>query len=695
MGTPSLRLRLVFEDRSILTKIQRSDGMNQSWILLKSQQYRTISDVCTYLLHIFQLHRSCPNGIILSMDGFALPPFESTEILQDKEIISVKKRGGATLEVADGDKLLDEAENDKGLLLLANDKETGEYESESESERVDVEHSEDEELPVDANSRKRKANENLENVKLVLSFIPLFCYKLFLLAILSRVTCSNHKKMKIPDCKSKASEETNTIAATSSKKVKSSSIIKRSKELQEKIEEANQETTAPGAKKGLTLNFNKYQLISRSARRKKAKRQWMRELAKIGKKKTQPSSKPEVTRAKNKEANGQPKGLLHWKQASKMPVQNGDVGPSGTKPGHIRFEYTNEDQPRKQIGVSSEISKWKGSNNKRKGQNWSRDKFSTARKKESRRSTIESFKVLFKNAQVPVIDPNDFDKLPPCSEPNEGDVIAYRLLELNSSWIPEFSSFRVGRISYYDARDIVLIQVPEYPIAPENINEDGPNGSVYGEDGTLEINYSALVDVRIVKQYEPDAEKTVNDNGCRTPLSDGKDKDVAENLVYNSNDNKTDASKDSNPGDGEVSAWDRFSKVNPEVDPYVLNQCSYDAGGPSSSTGPDANKASSEDKELDKANSLDPPSSENNASWTNLQKTGPTENNCETGSSWGRPWSEFVVSRPSSAKQTNWQVESSRGNERPWSRGAPRGRGRGRGRDNGLGRGRGRNGNMM
>lgn len=99
----------------------------------------------------------------------------------------MKKKGRATLEVADGAKLLDEAEDDglelgdKGLLLLANDNmETGEYQSESNSEEVDEEQSEDEESPVEAVSRKRKATTNLQNVKLVL-----FCVHFVMIVSLS------------------------------------------------------------------------------------------------------------------------------------------------------------------------------------------------------------------------------------------------------------------------------------------------------------------------------------------------------------------------------------------------------------------------------------------------------------------------------------------------------------------------------
>ncbi|XP_076889329.1 coilin-like isoform X2 [Bidens hawaiensis] len=621
--TPPLRIRLVFLDPSILTKPQRSDGMNNSWLLIRPQQHPTVSDVITHLIHVFKLRSRCPDGILLSMEGFTLPPFESTEILKDKDIICVKKKGGKT-QVED-DKL-----EDNGLLLLENNKLDKDGEYSSESEEVDEELSQDEESPEEAFSKKRKALTILQNMK-------------------KKRRCVTMLDDDEDEAEADELENINNVtshhikAATSNKKVKSSTIVKRSEDLQENAEEV-----IPVAKK----------VPSRSSRRKTAKRKQMKEYAKIAKKKPKVYSKPEVTKHKNEEDNSQPKGLLYWKQ-------NGDVDPVVTRPRHIRFEPLDEDQPAKHIGVSNKASKWSSSSSKRKGQKWGRENFFNQRKKEeSKRINKEIFKTLFKDSQVPVIDINDFDKLPPCSEPKEGDVIAYRLLELNSSWIPEFSSFRVGRISYYDAKDIVLIPVAEYPIAPETIYDNGPNGSLYGEDGSLEINYSALVDVRNILQHDPDATKTVN-NDSQTPL------------------------KDKNPVEGEVSPWDRFSSKITEIpDPNYsgLSPCSYGGPGPSTSTSPEAAESSGV-KEGQKGNSADPWLAANTP---DVKKTGPTENDCENGNSWGRPWSTFVVSRGSSViqqdKQNEWRAGSSRGSGKPWSRGASRGRGRGRGR--------GRNGNL-
>ncbi|PWA57659.1 Coilin [Artemisia annua] len=557
MGTPSLRLRLVFKDRTILTQKQRSDGMNHCWLLIKPQQHKTIADVCSHLVHVFELNRSCPNGVLLTMEGFAFTPFESTEILNDKDIICVKKKGGATtdaLEAGEEGNLLEEEvehdglENgDRGLLLLANDNK-GKEVYQSESEDVDEDQSLDEDSPEEAVCKKRKASTNLQNLK----------KKKRCLGVLDNEddTVTDEiedlrellrRKKKLLNGNSKPNEETNKIAAISNKNLQSPSNAKRSEQHQENVEEANQVSNAPVAKK----------MSSRSARRKREKRRWKQELAKIAKNRPPAYSKPEVTKAGNKEANGHPKGLLHWKQVSKNHVQNGNEGPIVSRPGHIRFEFSEEDQPAKQTpakqtGVSKMSNELLRLSDDMTShifltfceshfiackatqlhhlpnnliffiftvvyfaiiwlidlpiltlQSWFR-KFLTGTAVAAREKVKNG--VAEKDAQVPVIDPNDFDKLPPCCEPKEGDVIAYRLLELNSSWIPELSSFRVtffsetfflkttictcdyvGRISYYDAKDIVLIPVPEYPIVLGDIKEDGPNESLYGEDGTLEL----------------------------------------------------------------------------------------------------------------------------------------------------------------------------------------------------------------
>lgn len=110
----------------------------------------------------------------------------------------------------------------------------------------------------------------------------------------------------------------------------------------------------------------------------------------------------------------------------------------------------------------------------------------------------------------------------------KGDVIAYRLIELTSSWTPEVSSFRVkisvtpfepikqstlffeeakaftiylfswqvGKISYYDpeSKKVILMPVQEYPIEKKTEEDEDsssmqPDTSLYKEDGSLEVRF--------------------------------------------------------------------------------------------------------------------------------------------------------------------------------------------------------------
>ncbi|URE40938.1 hypothetical protein MUK42_30041 [Musa troglodytarum] len=93
MAEPT-RVRVEFEDhRRLLTKSQRKDGLRRCWILL-GPHLPTVADLAAHLARSFALHRSCPRGIRLFMDEFVLPPFESTSIFRDKDIIRVRKKAG-------------------------------------------------------------------------------------------------------------------------------------------------------------------------------------------------------------------------------------------------------------------------------------------------------------------------------------------------------------------------------------------------------------------------------------------------------------------------------------------------------------------------------------------------------------------------------------------------------------------------
>lgn len=61
------RIRLIFRDDDILSDAQKFEGLSRSWVLLKPHQHDAVSDLASHLLHAFQLHQSCPHGLLLSV----------------------------------------------------------------------------------------------------------------------------------------------------------------------------------------------------------------------------------------------------------------------------------------------------------------------------------------------------------------------------------------------------------------------------------------------------------------------------------------------------------------------------------------------------------------------------------------------------------------------------------------------------
>ncbi|XAR48119.1 hypothetical protein NMG60_11030835 [Bertholletia excelsa] len=536
----SVRLRVKFEDRQILNKSQRSEGLKRSWLLLKPP-HETISDLSAYLTHIFDLYQSCPNGIILSMGGFVLPQFESTSILKDKDVIRVKKKGGLLKIDSEGDGA--ELENKEkieekqpllvALPLLANQefgKESG-YLSETEDGRDDqsegvlhVDNSPDRSKVSkkrkatnklqDSDSKKRKkctidthGTENDINVEQKESHG---------LHLGNRIK----KKKRVADSKGKPNTESIPGSAESD-----IDHLEHSPSQRVKLEENgmgcdNRPQTPEGTKK----------VPSRSARRKKAKRQWLKEIKKAEKEKVE---KKELNQMQIPEEGTHKNSTDHQQEnqkseADKDIVVDENIVPIVIRPGHIRFEPLEKErkngniinskmnkvqfwQDIMQMGrqyhqkfVLKETFQWKGITSKKKGQKWCKQNSSSCRNDDDDPSKEHYRKMNIKKVNH-ANDPIDFEKLAPfTSWPREGDVIAYRLVELLSNWTPELSTFRVGKISRFDPKSntILLIQLPEYPIPFEKSDEGDrvqSADSLYGENGSLEIHFKSLIDVRIVK----------------------------------------------------------------------------------------------------------------------------------------------------------------------------------------------------
>lgn len=263
---------------------------------------------------------------------------------------------------------------------------------------------------------------------------------------------------------------------------------------------------------------------SRSARRKKAKKIWHRTHG--YKKKEKPSEHADADQISNIEKDIAPLVIV--------------------RPGHIRFECSDECSDREDKPVETLL--WKGTNSKKKGQKWGREKSynkwkndtsnqlfneeSDAKEAEvvevsNEKSAVEEMEAY--NSISEQVEPGtkcnensmvkdikavkqliDYESfLPLVRLPEEGDVLVYRVVELSSSWCPELSPFRIGRVSSYDSicSKVVLLPLPEYPLVSKEMSEEGQEScSLYKEDGTLEIDFTYLVDVRLFKA--PESEET-------------------------------------------------------------------------------------------------------------------------------------------------------------------------------------------
>ncbi|CAK7332515.1 unnamed protein product [Dovyalis caffra] len=571
----TVRLRLVLDSALTAT----AEVLKKCWILLKPQ-HKTISDLSSHILNVFDLHNACPHGLLLSMEGFVLPPFESTCILKDKDIIRVKKKGSTSTEIIKIDdglndslnvvEIIDKPQVTRGMNLLANeefDKESGGYESEPEE---DVENSPE----VKTVSKKRKASKDLHSPKRKKnkSARAEKCVEVSENAGTS-ASADQNGTLSIDNVDERSSKSRKAMSDTKKrKKIKSASAEKyleasenlgatvwagqngtlsfvKADERTCKSTEATFNAkkscqpeqngngsvdalhTLSGSKKARGLEllhhlnvqcvFNtciplSCQFPSRSARRKKAKRQWLKEQLKAEKRKqnqTQLLSKinQQSSEEDNKNVSEEsPEPGSNKMSDEKLREDNqlgerdsdaeGDIVPIVIRPGHIRFEPLKKggsDQAVQQNHVPVETFQWNGITSKKMGQRWGKEKAVSCKRNDYNNFKKESSSSLTIEEQTPVYDCTNFEEFPLyASLPKEGDVIAYRLVELSSSWTPELSSYRVGKLSKYDHESniVMLVQVPEYPVIPEKIDDEAsaapPETSPYGEDGSLEVTRS-------------------------------------------------------------------------------------------------------------------------------------------------------------------------------------------------------------
>lgn len=367
--------------------------------------------------------------------------------------------------------------------------------------------------------------------------------------------------------------------------------------------------------------------------------------------KGQRSWRKDRAKTERNEVDGQPKGLLHWKQLSgsnttktsekcqqqtqtidlhehphpngevhEEPIQNGEVleqpnqngntsewstelveeaevVPIVVRPGHIRFEPLEKEHAVEQNQLPMDTLQWNGITSKKKGQKWGREKHAFT-PRNGHKDSNEDFSEILSDAKKNLSDEGiDFDKLPALVDmPMEGDVIAYRILELSSSWTPELSSYRVGKVSWVntESRQTMLMPVPEYPVVSKKLDEDEsaaqPDNPLYHEDGSLEIDLSSLVDIRIVKGGNTGPRKTTpscdnegpvgNENTGALELPSGKDK---QSCAPASDRAELNSGKQTQPPtiDNGVNAWDEISATLNAKKAQLLqeNSCGKESSG--------------------------------------------------------------------------------------------------------------------
>lgn len=507
------------------------------------------------------------------MDGFVLPPFESTCILKEKDIICVKKGGKALSDFISSfeEEVVEKQPVLMDRKLLANEefeKEIGGYQSENE----------DDDQPTDnileehkSGGKKRKSSKDLRSPKRKKSK----CEALEKCEVVFEDVGSEGQNESVERQKKFVNQDKSPsgkgeLGAKYNSSIERMPIPERCHQLQENRNGSVDISLTPSETK---------KVPSRSARRKKAKRRWLRELANSEKEKLQqtqslPNNCQRESPAKDNERQSPPKdndNSFTSHQINKNSDVEDEVVPIIVRPGHIRFEPLGKDlalwEDQNLASLPSQGTfQWNGITSKKKGQKWGKENSSSSKKNEFRDFHKESG-----SSDMPVIEQNakandqiDFDKLTPFATlPKEGDIVAYRVVELSSSWNPELSSFRVGKISWYDpaSNRVILVIVPEYPIDFKSKSDEEASlllsdASLYREDGSLEIDFWSLVDVRIIKHGDSDPAKA--DDDSRINEAPSRDQEPISGGETTMNKNQM---VDHTTGNGEVNVWDELSQT--------------------------------------------------------------------------------------------------------------------------------------
>ncbi|CAD6263903.1 unnamed protein product [Miscanthus lutarioriparius] len=551
-----VRLRLLFENSRLLRRVQRDEGLRRCWLLL-SPELATVADLAAHVAARFRLRRTCPRGVVLSMDGFTLPPFESTCIFRDNDIIRVKQKS-CTKQVGHNDVhcIQDHEIIEKRPLpvddriLAIQDQKDGCKHQEEEAHDHQLEENATASHSIENNetNSKRKWSDGIAEIPESSK-----CRG-------KRLKVTNSGK-QIDYSKEEQSESKKlnlSVIDIEAKKATPQHETTTTLVEQQKSEGNNQTELKCEA---MVVDYNAQsdtkKLESRSARRKKIKR-LMRQTGKLQSEKNvhedspiaagfPSSSNQDGLPVPSSNQNGSHVHFSSLKADEEESDTSEEIVPVVVRPGHIRFEPAGGEPDKSPAKELQGTFQWSGTMSKKKGQKWGIDSsnkknadivyhagiagsstevnnhvrdikitengfcaVSNRRNNEGSNIELSSAKTVA-NEEKSSGEPFDFESLYPLTRlPKEGDLIAYRLVELSSMLCPELSAYRVGKVLIYDpiSSRIILLPVQEYPITTEEKeNKDESDMladlSPYKEDGSLEIEYSSLLDVRLLKGIEP------------------------------------------------------------------------------------------------------------------------------------------------------------------------------------------------
>uniref|UniRef100_A0A0E0MLG5 Uncharacterized protein n=1 Tax=Oryza punctata TaxID=4537 RepID=A0A0E0MLG5_ORYPU len=539
MATPpaqAVRLRLVFDNQRLLRRSQRESGLRRCWLLLPPD-LSTVSDLAAHIAARFRLRRSCPSCVILSIDGFVLPPFESTCIFRDNDIIRVKQKTSKKIAQHNDVHCIEGPEIVEKRPLPTDDEMLAiEYERDDDSnqqEGVQYNH----QNVVNATSHFNTRNDDIT--------LKRKCQdgergspgtskkkKLKVTNTVKHIGCSNEDKAhQDQDC-------------SGSKKLKSRRIDDAKKVMQaeadvtlekEQISERDNQTKLNSETKGDDCNTqSNIKKVSRSARRKKLKRQLRQKAKEQLKEKEHCQEQPTVAdcpSSNNRDLllspssnqNNSSLPFVRHEADEEESDTSDDIVPVVVRPGHIRFESAGGESDKSPVKEIQTTFQWSGTTSKKKGQKWGMDNSNKKSSDISYHGRITGTDTEVNHHVAGNSKTNDSDfglasnqKVGESSHVGSASEKIAAEKGKSSSEPLDFESLypltrlpKVGKVLIYDpiSLRIILLPVPEYPFTAGEKNREDESEmlvdmSPYKEDGSLEIEYSSLLDVRLLKDTD-------------------------------------------------------------------------------------------------------------------------------------------------------------------------------------------------